>query len=295
MPKDSTKKDRPWLLPNANKNELHAGLYLVPTPIGNLGDITLRALDVLSGADVVVCEDTRVTKKLLTYFGISKPLLSYNDHSDERQRASIIEKLQDNQIVAFVSDAGTPMVSDPGYKLVREVVSLELPITALPGANAVLPALQLSGMPSDKFSFIGFLPSKKGAREQVLRDWKDNSVPLISYETAPRLISTLESIKAVLGEREIAVVREISKMFEEARRGTVSDVLEFYQQEGKPKGEIVLVVGSSEEELSDQDVEALMREVLEDMSTKDAAAHVAEQTGLSKKELYNLALEISIE
>ncbi len=293
MPQDPTKKETSWLRPNGKKNKISSGLYLVSTPIGNLSDISLRALDILSRADFVACEDTRVTKKLLSYYGLNKALLSYNDHVTQAQRETILNKIKEGHVVALVSDAGTPLVSDPGYKLVREALSLDLAVTPLPGANAILPALQLSGLPSNQFCFIGFLPPKKMAREKRLEEWRTVQAPLIAFETAPRLIGALESIKTILGERDVAVVREVTKMFEETRRDKVSKLLEFYHEQGRPKGEIVLLIGASEQKFDEQDVKELLSEALSSMSTKDAAAQVSSHTGLSKKELYDLALKIS--
>jgi 16S rRNA (cytidine1402-2'-O)-methyltransferase len=294
MPEDHTKKERPWLLPPAQKKTLKPGLYLVATPIGNLGDVTLRALDVLSAANLIVCEDTRVAGKLVSHFGISNKLLPYNDHNAGEQRARILKTIQDGGCVALISDAGTPLISDPGYKLVQACLEAELYVSAVPGANAVLTALQLSGLPSDAFCFIGFLPNKSGARKKELARWKDTPATLISYETAPRLIDALEDIRNVLGEREVAVVRELTKLFEEVRRGPISQVIDHYKVKGEPKGEIVLVIGAgAAKKFSEDDVRKILSRALKSMSTKEAAAHVAEETGWVKKKLYDLALEIS--
>lgn len=294
LKQDTTKKDRLWLLPSENKNTLKAGLYLVPTPIGNMSDITVRALDVLSAADLILCEDTRVTKKLLSYYGITrKSLHVYNDHSDERARIAAKESVEAGKIVVLVSDAGTPLISDPGYKLARDALDQGLYVTALPGANAVLPALQLSAQPSDKFAFLGFFPQKQGARQAILSEWAHSGVPIVFYETAPRLLSALEAVQAALGGRDVAVVREISKLYEESRRGPVGDLIAHYTEQGAPKGEIVMVIGPSQHEWSDDDVHALMVRTLQSMRTKEAAAHVAGQTGRPKKDLYDLALDLS--
>lgn len=263
------------------------------TPIGNLSDITLRGLDVLAGADAVACEDTRVTGKLLSYYGLKKKLLVYNDHATEKQREEILAYVREGKTVALVSDAGTPLVSDPGYKLVQAALDEGLAVIPIPGANAPLPALQLSGLPSDQFCFIGFLPPKTAAREKFLGQWKDAPAPIIAYETAPRLQAALEGIYAALGDRDMAVVREITKLYEETRRGKVSELIAHYKVAGDPKGEIVLVIGAGEKEFADPEV--LLRAALQTMGTKEAAAHVAEKTGRPKKELYDLALKISHE
>ncbi len=271
---------------------LTPGLYLVATPIGNLRDISLRALDVLAGADAVICEDTRVTGKLLQAHGIKKQMISYNDHNAGGRRGRLLEKLAEGGRLALVSDAGTPLVSDPGYKLVRDCLDLGLNVTSVPGASAALSALQLSGLPPDRFCFLGFLPPKQAARKQALKSWQTVPATLVLYETGPRLLAALEDIGDVLGARAVAVVRELTKMYEEARRGSVSELVHLYRQEGTPKGEIVLVIGPPEEDAGD-DVEARLREALETMSVRDAAAFVAESSGRPKKEVYDLALRLS--
>lgn len=275
---------------------LTAGLYLVAMPIGNLGDISLRALSVLGAADFVLCEDTRVTGKLLAAHGIKNHLQSYNDHNADRQRAGILERIERGAAVALVSDAGAPLVSDPGYKLARDVGARGLMLTTVPGASAVIAALQLSGLPSDKFSFIGFLPSKSHARRTLLTEWRDVPGTLVAFETASRLIAALKDIEAALGgERPMAVVREITKLYEESRRDNVSALLAHYSEHGAPKGEIVLVIGAAaEKEYGEGDIAALLRQALaEGLRVKEAAAQVSAQTGLSKKELYDLALALS--
>jgi 16S rRNA (cytidine1402-2'-O)-methyltransferase len=273
--------------------DLAPGLYLVATPIGNLRDITLRALDVLAAADFIVCEDTRVTGKLLNAYEIKKKMLPYNDHNAPKQRGPVVEALAAGGRVAMVSDAGTPLVSDPGFKLVRDCLDLGIPVTALPGANAPLTALQLSGLPSDKFSFLGFLPPKSAARKKLLGGWKNSPAPLIVFETGPRLADSLADMKEALGDRPAAVVRELTKLFEESRRGLLSELLAAYEEEGPPKGEIVVVIGGApEEESTAEDVEALLQKAMETMSVKDAAAFVAAQTGRPKKEVYEAALRL---
>ncbi len=290
MSEQTNEKEQNWLLPQRRKNAVVPGLYLVATPIGNLGDITLRALDVLAGCDRVICEDTRVSGKLLEHFGIKKPLLPYNDHNAAKQRGPVLQMLRDGQRVAFISDAGTPLVSDPGYKLVRECIEEGIVVTAIPGANAPLMALQLSGLPSDAFSFIGFLPPKSAARKKHLTEWKNAPGTLIAFETAPRLQDALMDIREALGDREVAVARELTKLHEEILRGRVSALIENFKD---VKGEIVLVIGRGETEaMGDDEIIAALKKALRSMSTKEAAAYVAEISGRPRKEIYSLAIDL---
>ena len=274
---------------------LKPGLYLVPTPIGNLRDMTFRALDVLSAADLIVCEDTRVTGKLMKAFGLKKPMRVYNDHATEKDRAHIINVIEEGEAVAMVSDAGTPMISDPGYKLVREIIAKGLEVTALPGANAILPALLLSGLPCDAFSFIGFLPARSGPRKALLEKWQDRPGTLICYETGPRIEESLKDIKKVLGDRPAAMAREISKLYEETRRGKISTLLDSIVEGGQPKGEIVLIIGENKQDTgaSAETIEGQLKEALQQLSVRDAAEMVATATGKPKKAIYMLALKLS--
>ena len=272
---------------------LVSGLYLVATPIGNLRDITLRALDVLASVDIVLCEDTRITGKLLKAFDIKAKLMSYNDHNATKQRGSILEKLSSGGRVALVSDAGTPLVSDPGFKLVRDCIDLGIFVTSLPGANAPLSALQLSGQPSDSFSFLGFLPSKETARIKAMKEWLNTPGSLIMFETSPRLVDSLKNMLEVWGDRQAAVVRELTKLYEESRHDRLSSLIEIYEEEGPPKGEIVIVVGPGEDKVySREELIVQIFEAMNTMSLKDASAHVAKKTGKPKKEIYQLALSI---
>lgn len=273
--------------------KLQAGLYLVATPIGNLRDITLRALDVLSNADLVACEDTRQTGKLFSLLGIKQKLIPYHDHNADQQRPHLIKKIEEGMTVALVSDAGMPLISDPGYKLVRDCAEKNLYVTSLPGANAPLMALQLSGLPSDHFTFLGFLPSKTKARQEALRTWKDSKSTLIVFESATRVESCCKDIIEVLGDRPMALTRELTKKFEEVWRGQVSEVIARLEMDGAPKGEIVLVIGGVEEgEGKDIDLDALLKKALKSLSVKEAVAAIADQTGLPKKQVYNRALEL---
>lgn len=270
---------------------LPPGLYLVATPIGNLRDITLRALDILASADVIACEDTRVTGRLLHAHGIEGRMICYNDHSADAQRGKLLERLAAGARVALASDAGTPLVSDPGYKLVRDCLDLGIPVTSAPGANAPLTALQLSGLPSDKFCFLGFLPAKRQARRDMLAVWKEARATLLMFETGPRLADSLADMRDILGDRPAAVVREMTKMFEESRRGSLGALVDSYIQNGAPKGEIVVAVGAAPERVfGEEEIVALLLQALATMGVKEAAAAVAAQTGLSKKALYEQAL-----
>jgi 16S rRNA (cytidine1402-2'-O)-methyltransferase len=268
-------------------------LVLVATPIGNLGDITARALEGLKSADLIACEDSRVTGKLLQHAGIEKPLLPYHDHNAETMRPKILARIAAGARVALVSDAGTPLISDPGYKLVQAVVEAGLAVTMLPGPSAPIMALGLSGLPSDRFLFGGFLPSKSKARRDAIAEAARAPVTLVFFETAPRLLDSLRDLQAVLGDRPAAVARELTKLFEEVRRDRLSALVAHYETAGAPKGEIVIVVGPPEEvAASAEDIDTLLRRALASMSVKDAAATVAAATGTPKRAVYARALEL---
>jgi 16S rRNA (cytidine1402-2'-O)-methyltransferase len=274
------------------------GLYIVATPIGNLRDITLRALDLLAAADVVACEDTRVTAKLMTRYGLTAPRLPYHEHNAEQMRPRLIERLKAGAVVALVSDAGTPLISDPGYKLVRAALAESIPVTALPGPAAPLTALLLSGLPSDRFLFAGFLPQKSAARRRVLSELAPIRTTLLFFETAPRLAASLADIAAVLGERSAAVARELTKLHEEVRRGRLGELAAHYAAAGPPKGELVVAVGPADEEeasasLGDDEVDAQLSAALEKMSVKDASAAVAASTGRPRRAVYQRALALA--
>lgn len=273
------------------ENTLSPGLYIVATPIGNLGDITLRAVETLRGVSVVACEDTRVTGKLLHHLGLKKKLLRYDDHAGEGDRERLLA-LMAVEPVALVSDAGTPLISDPGYRLVRTAREREIPVTSLPGPNAAVVAMTLSGLPNDRFLFAGFLPNKAKAREDVLADLARVPATLVFYETAPRLDASLAAIASVLPGREVAVARELTKKFEECRSGSPQEVAEYYAAH-PPKGEIVLLIAPpGEEPLGEVDVDALLRDALAGAKASQAAAAVAKATGLDRKTLYARALEL---
>lgn len=287
---DTNAKETSWPAPAA----LKSGLYVVATPIGNLRDITLRALDVLKAADLIACEDTRVSRKLLSAYEIGGKLMSYNDFSDDEKRGAITAAIASGQAVALISDAGSPLVSDPGYRLVQDCYDLGLMVTVIPGASSVIAALQLSGLPSDHFTFIGFLPAKSKARQDCLLGWRDHPATIIAFETAPRLVDSLNDIARIFGNRQIAVIREISKLFEQVRRGLLYDMAAHYAKEGPPKGEIVLVISGAEQtSFTDDALGDMIRQALKSMSLKDAAAHVTAISGLPKSKIYNMALVLS--
>lgn len=272
---------------------LTPGLYLIATPIGNLRDITLRALEVLAEVDVVACEDTRMTGKLLEMHGVkASKLIVYNDHNADASRKGILDMLAQGKRIALVSDAGTPLISDPGYKLVRDAQDLGMNVTSLPGANALLTALQLSGQPTDKFSFLGFLPAKEKARQDVLKEWRAVPGTLVAYETGPRLIDSLRDMELVLGgDRPAAVTRELTKMYEEVRRDTLDNLVRHYEEAGEPKGEIVVVIGpGAKAEITEDAIKERLSALLRDLSVRDAAAQVADEMGIPKKQAYEFAI-----
>ena len=270
---------------------LAPGLYIVATPIGNLGDITFRAADILRRCDAIACEDTRVTQKLIRHLGITKPLWRYDDHSGAETRARLIETMQ-QQAVALVSDAGTPLVSDPGYRLVREARAAGIAATSLPGPSAPITALTLSGLPSDRFLFAGFLPARDKARADMLEELAAVPATLVFFDTGPRLGKSLAAIAAVLPGRDVAVARELTKLYEECRTGA-PDALAAHYAAHPPRGEIVLLVGPPPEETSSAgDADVLLRKALETQRPSQAAAQVARATGLDRKALYARALEL---
>ncbi|MDQ0301903.1 16S rRNA (cytidine(1402)-2'-O)-methyltransferase [Ancylobacter polymorphus] len=269
------------------------GLYIVATPIGNLGDVTLRALETLAGADLIACEDTRVTRRLLERYGIETKLVAYHDHNAEQARPRLLARLAEGGVVAQVSDAGTPLVSDPGYKLVAAAIEAGHRVIPLPGASASLAALVAAGLPTDRFFFEGFLPPKSGARRTRISELKTLPATLILYESGPRLPDSLADLADGLGPRPAAVCRELTKTFEEARRGTLDALAAHYVEAGPPKGEIVLVIGPPmAEESSEADLDAALKAALASLSVKDAAAAVATATGLPRRAVYARALAL---
>ncbi len=274
---------------------LAGGLYIVATPIGNLGDITLRALAVLRAADVIACEDTRVTLKLLRAYGIAAETTAYHDHNANRVRPRLIKRLQDGESVALVSDAGTPLIADPGYKLTQAAIDAGILVTTVPGASAVTGALTVSGLPPDRFLFAGFLPPKRSARQTALRALRDVPASLVFYESARRLAASLADMAAVLGDRPAAVVRELTKRHEEVRRDDLAALAARYAGQGPPRGEVIVVVappGDTDRPTTDEAVDALLREALAQHSLRDAVADVAATTGRSRRDVYARALAV---
>lgn len=271
---------------------LEPGLYIVATPIGNLGDVSARAMEVLRGVAAIACEDTRVTGKLLHHLGIKQKLVRYDDHASDVTRDYILQ-LAAQQAVALVSDAGTPLISDPGYKLVRAARARGIALISLPGPSAVIVALTLAGLPSDRFLFGGFLPPKDKPRREVLGELAALRATLVFYETAPRLADSLTAIGEVLPGREVAVARELTKKFEECRTGSAADLIAHYAAH-PPKGEIVLLIGppGGPDAPSDADVDSLLRAALETQKASQAAAQIAKATGLDRKVLYARAMEL---
>lgn len=271
-----------------------AGLWIVATPIGNAGDIGRRALEVLQSADVVACEDTRETGKLFSMLGVHTPLTPYHDHNADAARPLLIERMLRGESVALVSDAGTPLVSDPGYKLVRACIAHAIPVTPVPGASALLAALTVSGLPTDRFLFAGFLPSRKGARRAALAELADVPATLVFYESARRLPDSLADMAEVLGAREAAVARELTKLFEEVRRGPLPALADHYAEAGPPRGEVALVVGPPLARTFDaDDLDRRLRQALDGASVRDATDAVSTATGLPRRQVYARALALS--
>ncbi len=266
------------------------GLHLVATPIGHLGDITLRALTVLAGADHLYCEDTRQTHKLLERYGIKRALRLYHEHNAETERPRIMAALEQGQSIALVSDAGTPLVSDPGFKLVREAAAAGYPVTAVPGASAVLAGLTVAGLPTDSFHFGGFLPAKQGQRRERIQTLATIPATLVLFEAPQRLGATLEDLFELLGDRPAALARELTKLHEEIVRGRLGELALRYRQ-AEPKGECVLLIGAVEAAAAtDETIATLLTDALRTMSARDAAEIVARQLGVPKKRVYALAI-----
>jgi 16S rRNA (cytidine1402-2'-O)-methyltransferase len=271
---------------------LAPGLYVTATPIGNASDITLRALETLRQCDAIVAEDTRVTSRLLSIHGISRPLLSYNDHNAPSMRPKLLERLRQGARLAFVSDAGTPLVSDPGHKLVGAALAEDIRVFPIPGPSAALAALVAAGLPTDRFLFAGFLPAKSGERKTALRALAGVPASLVFFESANRLADSLADMAAILGPRPAAVAREITKLHEEIRRGTLPKLAAGYAGDA-PKGEITLVVAPPLNEAPDMArLDPLLNAALAFMPVSAAAALIAEATGMPKRLVYARALAL---
>lgn len=270
------------------------GLYIVATPIGNLGDIAPRAAKTLASADVIAAEDTRVTAKLLSHLGLRVPMTPYHDHSDERTRAALVARME-QEVVVLVSDAGTPLISDPGYKLVRDARAAGRHVTTLPGPCAAIAAITLSGLPSDRFLFAGFLPNKAKARADTIAEFAGLRATLVFYESGPRLAAALAALAEGLGHREAAVAREISKLYEECVTGTLAELAARYQ-DAPPRGEIVIIVEppgeAAAEEADEATLDAAIRDAIIDKPVAQAAKAVAKRFGLDRHDVYARALAL---
>jgi 16S rRNA (cytidine1402-2'-O)-methyltransferase len=270
------------------------GLYLVATPIGNLGDISLRALEVLAGADCIACEDTRVTRKLTERYGIATPLTPYHEHNAAEARPKLLARLARGQTVALVSDAGTPLISDPGYRLVQAANEAGHLVTALPGPSAVLAALSVAGLPTDRFFFEGFLPPKQTARQKRIAALANIPATLVLFESGPRLADALADLAEGLGARAASVCRELTKMHEEVRRGDLASLAHDYAAGAETRGEIVIVVAPpAEQEIAQSDLDAMLRNALARVSVKDAVGEVALASGRPRREVYQRALALT--
>jgi 16S rRNA (cytidine1402-2'-O)-methyltransferase len=277
----------------SDAHDLASGLYLVSTPLGNARDITLRALDVLGAANVLAAEDTRTLRRLMEIHGVSlngRRMLAYHDHSSPRDRGAVVAALREGGSVAYASEAGTPLVADPGYQLVQDALAADISVIPVPGPSALAAAITVAGLPSDRFTFAGFPPSQKSARLRFLEDLTGQSGTLVLYESPKRLGATLAAAAQVMGaDRPAAVCRELTKKFEETRRDTLAALAEAYA-DAPPKGEIVLVIGPGTQTINAEDIEAALRKAMKSQRLKDAASEVAEAYGVSKRDLYQLGL-----
>ena len=272
-----------------------AGLHLVSTPIGNLGDITLRALETLAGADIIACEDTRITRRLMERYGIAAELMTYHEHNAATARPKIMQRLAEGRSVALVSDAGTPLISDPGFKLVREAASAGHKVVALPGPSAVLTALSVAALPTDRFFFEGFLPAKQAARRARLSELARTDATLVLFESGNRVQEALADLAELLGSREAAICRELTKLHEEVVRATLPELA---ARAGtlETRGEFVLVVApphADAQVLATEALDELLRDQLGHRSVKDAVAHAVALSGRPRREVYARALELS--
>ncbi len=272
------------------------GLYFVATPIGNMRDITLRALDVLSSVDVVACEDTRHTGKLMSAHGIKAKLISYHDHNAARVRPQLIDRLQCGETIAVVSDAGTPLISDPGYRLLIEAIAADISVTTLPGASSVLAGLTLAGLPTDRFLFLGFAPTRANARRRYLEPFADVDATIVLLESPKRLAKCLADVLAIFGDREAAIARELTKLHEEVIRDRLRALLDRYEDAPSPRGEIVLVIGPPDPETAKppdpDEIDSLLRDGLADEKPSALATRLAGELGVPRRQLYQRAVAL---
>ena len=285
-----------WPMDDPSATSCPSGLYVVATPIGNLEDMTLRAINVLAKVDLIAAEDTRHTSRLLARYFIDTPLISYYEHNEQQRAAQLIEKIRAGSAVALVSDAGTPSVSDPGYRLVRAAIENDLDIFPIPGVSAAITALSASGLPTDAFVFVGFVPKKKGKRMDVLRSLRDEPRTLVFYESPRRVVALLEDIHALMGNRQVVLAREMTKLHEEFIRGHLTDVQTALTGRPEIKGECTLLIGGapSTRSLSDSELDDVIRQALARPGARVSSVSkaLARQHGLPRKIIYEMALEI---
>jgi 16S rRNA (cytidine1402-2'-O)-methyltransferase len=269
--------------------KMAGGLYITATPIGHLGDITLRALATMAAVDVLLCEDTRTTGKLLERYAIRTRLMPYHEHNAARVRPAILKALGEGHAYGLVSDAGMPLVSDPGYRLVGDCVEHNIPVTAVPGASAVLAALALSGLPTDRFAFVGFLPTKSGERKKLLSEFANLKSSLVVFESPHRIVDALGDVSTTLGNRRVAVARELTKLHEEVLRGTALEIRDILKVRPSVKGEITMVIAPPDQSaahVSEEDLESAIDEALQSMPAAKAASEVARLFDLARKDVY---------
>ena len=274
------------------KNNIEGKLTIISLPIGNLKDITIRALEELQSSDLIFCEDKRITIKLLNHYNISNKLMSYNEHSDRSTREFIINQINKGKSISLVSDAGTPLISDPGYKLIRELKEKNLTVTSCPGPSSPITAITLAGLPTDKFFFSGFLPVKSKARKDYLLKIKNIESTIIFLESPNRIVKSLETILEIFGDRNISICRELTKKFEEVITLKVSEAIKNLSSRNNIKGEIVIVIEGEVKIDKSQNLEAILKDALKSMSLSDAAKEISKYTNFSKKEVYNAALAL---
>lgn len=297
LTQNNTKSVAPYKQGETDKEEnsvaLQPGLYIVATPIGNIRDITLRALDALRSADLILAEDTRISKKILIVYDINSSLLSYHEHNAEKRLPFVLEQLRSGKSVVLISDAGTPLISDPGFKLTRAALKDNIDVFPLPGASAVLAGLVKSGLPSDRFMFAGFLPPKSAARKIILKSFKLIDATLIFFETGPRVLSCLEDMRDELGDRDVALVRELTKKYEDGIYGTFSDVINNVNNT-QPKGEIVLLAGppKTEQIWKKDDVLYALKIQVPELGLKNASNEISEASGWTKRDVYQMGLSL---
>ena len=297
LTQNNTKSVAPYKQGETDKEEnsvaLQPGLYIVATPIGNIRDITLRALDALRSADLILAEDTRISKKILIVYDINSSLLSYHEHNAEKRLPFVLEQLRSGKSVVLISDAGTPLISDPGFKLTRAALKDNIDVFPLPGASAVLAGLVKSGLPSDRFMFAGFLPSKSAARKTILKSFKLIDATLIFFETGPRVLSCLEDMRDELGDRDVALVRELTKKYEDGIYGTFSNVINNVN-DAQPRGEIVLLAGppKTKQMWSKDDVLSALKIQVPELGLKNASNEISEASGWTKRDVYQVGLSL---